>query len=145
MSDSKAVAEYGTAALNVTGAYFSDYEINGKPGGTKVPHYEDWVMRELAERLQNRREFTVKTHRALFNARVGATVKIQMNNEQRTMNNGENSMNNEQGTVNNGKRAGGGELLSGVINAFSLRYKRDRAFVASFRITEIGRVNDEKK
>jgi hypothetical protein len=57
MKDSEAVAAYGTAALNVTGSYFSEYEIDGKP------QYEDWVIRELTERVQNRREFTVKTHR----------------------------------------------------------------------------------
>jgi phage pi2 protein 07 len=104
ISDSEGIAAYGTAALNVTGSYFSEYEINGKP------QYEDWVIRELAERLQNRREFTVKTHRALFHARVGAKVKIQMRNEKLEM--------------------------KGKINAFSFRYKRDKAFIASFRITE---------
>jgi hypothetical protein len=69
--DSGGIAAYGTAALNVTGAYFSEHEINGKP------HYEDWVNRELLERIQNRREFTVKTHRGLFNGRVGARALIQ--------------------------------------------------------------------
>jgi hypothetical protein len=109
MTDSEAAATYGTVALNVTGSYFSDYEINS------VPQYEDWVTRELTERLQQRREFTVKTHRALFNARVGAKVHIHTNNEE----------------------------LSGTINAFSFRYKRDKAFVASFRITETGGNNAE--
>jgi hypothetical protein len=109
MTDSEAVKQYGTVALNITGSYFSDFEINNKP------HYVDWVIRELAERLQNRREFTVKTHRALFNARVGAKVKILMSNE--------------KGAMSNGR-------LTGIINAFSFRYKRDKAFVASFRITE---------
>jgi len=104
MRDVDGIEAYGTVALNVTGAYFSEYEING------VPHYEDWVIRELAERLQFRREFTMKTHRGLFNARVGANVKLIMKNEE----------------------------LSGTINAFSFRYKRDEAFVASFRITEAG-------
>jgi hypothetical protein len=108
LTDSEAVNKYCTVALNVTGSYFSEYEINGK-AGTKVPHYEDWVARELAERLQNKREFTIKTHRALFNARVGAKVQIQMRNE----------------------------ILKGTINAFSFRYKRDKAFVSTFRITEI--------
>jgi hypothetical protein len=102
LTDGEAVKRFGTVALNVTGSYFSEHEINGKP------HYEDWVVRELAERLHNRREFTVKTHRALFHARIGAKVKIQTKNEE----------------------------MSGTINAFSLRYKRDKAFVASFRITE---------
>jgi len=102
LSDSESAAVYGTAALNVTGSYFSDFEIDGKP------HYEDWVCRELADRLQSRREFTVKTHRGLFHARVGAKVQVTVNREQ----------------------------LTGVINALSLRYKRDKAFVASFRIQE---------
>jgi hypothetical protein len=60
--------------------------------------------------LQNRREFTVKTHRALFNARVGAKVKIAVRNDE----------------------------LEGVINAFSLRYRKDKAFIATFRIREQG-------
>jgi len=100
--DEEGIAAFGTAALNVTGAFFSEYEINGKP------QYEDWVCRELAERIQNRREFTVKTHQALFNARVGAKVKIQTRNEE----------------------------LEGVINAFSFRYRKDKAFIAAFRIKE---------
>ena len=102
LTDSGAVAEYGTVALNVTGSYFSEYKI------TKIPQYEDWVIRELAERLQNRREFTVKTHRGLFHARIGANVKLKMKNEE----------------------------LVGTMNALSLRYKRNSAFIASFRITE---------
>jgi hypothetical protein len=104
LRDGEAAAAYGTAALNVIGSYFSDYEVNGRP------QYEDWVARELAERLRNRREFTVKTHRALFNARVGAKVKIKTRNEE----------------------------LEGVINALSFRYKRNAAFAAAFRITETG-------
>jgi hypothetical protein len=107
LTDSEAVAAYGMAVLNITGSYFSEYEIENKQGLRK-PQYEDWVIRELAERLQTRREFTVKTHRALFHARVGAYVKLAMRNEQ----------------------------LEGVINSFSLRYKRDAAFVASFKILE---------
>jgi len=74
LKDTEAVNTYGTAALNVTGSYFSEYLIGNKP------HYEDWVVRELAERLTKKREFTVKTHRGLFNARVGARVKLTMNN-----------------------------------------------------------------
>jgi hypothetical protein len=104
LRDSEAVNNFGTAALNISGSYFSDYEIGGKP------HYEDWVIRELAERIQNKQEFTVKTHRALFNARVGAKVKIAMRNEQ----------------------------LAGTVNALSFRYKRDAAFIAAFKIQEAG-------
>jgi len=102
LRDVEGVAKYGTAALNVTGSYFSEYEING------IPHYEDWVKRELAERIQNRRGFTVKTHRGLFHARVGAKVKIRTKNEE----------------------------AAGTINALSFRYKQNAAFIATFRMTE---------
>jgi hypothetical protein len=106
ITDVEAVETYGTVALNVTGSYFSEYEI--RRGFISVTHYEDWVTRELAERLQNRREFTVKTHRGLFNARVGTKVQITTNSEQ----------------------------VTGIINAFSFRYQRDKAFVAAFKIRE---------
>ncbi|GHV46203.1 hypothetical protein AGMMS49546_33750 [Spirochaetia bacterium] len=107
LRDTGAVAQYGTVALNVTGSYFSEDEIDGRP------HYEDWAGRELAERSGKmpsmaRREFTVKTHRALFHARIGAKVEIETK----------------------------AETLKGIINTLSLRYKRDAAFVAAFRITE---------
>jgi hypothetical protein len=108
LHDSEGIVAYGTAALNVTGSYFSEYEINGKP------HYEDWVIRELNERIQNNREFTVKTHRALFHSRVGAKVRILANRE----------------------------LLRGTINAFAFRYRKDEAFQSSFRITEEKRNED---
>ncbi|GHT80248.1 hypothetical protein FACS1894130_11200 [Spirochaetia bacterium] len=102
LRDPAAIAQYGTAALNVTGAYFSEADVNGKP------QYEDWTSRELAERLRERREFTVKTHRGLFHARIGAQVHL----ETRT------------------------ETVTGIINSFTLRYRRDAAFVAVFRIME---------
>jgi hypothetical protein len=108
ITDLEAVNQYGTVALNVTGSYFSEFEI--QRGNVTVAQYEDWVIRELEERLQERREFTVKTHRAVFNARVGAKLIIQTKNEE----------------------------MAGTINAFTLRYKRDKAFTASFRITEKG-------
>jgi hypothetical protein len=108
MKDIEAVEAYGTVALNVTGTYFSEYEI--QRGNLTLAQYEDWVIRELEQCMQNRREFTVKTHRALFNARVGARVKIQIKNEE----------------------------LAGTINAFSLRYRKDKAFVAAFKIRELG-------
>jgi len=104
--DLEAINQYGTVALNVTGSYFSEYPI--QKGNLTIAQYEDWVMRELEERLQNRREFTVKTHRALFNARIGAKVKIGTRNEE----------------------------LEGVINAFSFRYRKERAFTAAFKIIE---------
>jgi hypothetical protein len=106
IKDVEAVNQYGTVALNVTGSYFSDYEI--VRGNTSVAQYEDWVIRELEERLQERGEFTVKTHRALINARVGAKVKIVTRNEK----------------------------TAGTITGFSFRYKKDKAFVAAFKIIE---------
>jgi len=108
MRDSEGIAAYGTAALNVTGSYFSEYEVNGRP------HYEDWVIRELAERARDRREFTVKTHRGLFNARVGAKVQLTMSKEQ----------------------------LTGVISSLCFRYRKDKAFVAVFKINEQGTENN---
>ncbi|AEF86399.1 hypothetical protein TREPR_2104 [Treponema primitia ZAS-2] len=101
LRDSNAVTLHGTCALNVTGSYFSEDVFNGRP------QYEDWTAQELAERLQERREITVKTHRALFHGRVGARVKIET----------------RDGTA------------KGTVNAFSLRYKRDAAFVAAFKVT----------
>jgi hypothetical protein len=106
MRDVEAVNQYGTVALNVSGSYFSEHEIQRE--NLTLTHYEDWVVRELAERMQNRREITVKTHRALFHARVGAKVIITTKNEE----------------------------LGGIINAFHLRYSKNKAFVAAFRIGE---------
>jgi hypothetical protein len=102
LHDSEGIAAYGTVALNVTGAYFSEHEINGKP------HYEDWVIRELAERIQNNREFTVKTHRGIFHSRIGAKVKIQTQSE----------------------------TLKGMVNSMSLQYRKGAAFVATVKISE---------
>jgi hypothetical protein len=72
-----------------------------------LPHYEDWALRELTERMGETKEFTVKTHRGLFNARVGARVQIMVR----------------------------GESMGGTINAFSLRYRKNEAFQSSFHIT----------
>jgi hypothetical protein len=100
--DDGEINQYGTVALNVTGAYFSDYMIGDRR------QYEDWAVRELAERTQRKREFVFKTHRGLFHARVGAKVNINVRNE----------------------------FTGGVINAFSFRYRKNKAFVAAFRIKE---------
>jgi hypothetical protein len=100
MRDSEAIAQYGTSALNVTGSYFSEDDFNGGP------MYEDWVGRELAERLQPKREITIKTHRGVFHGRVGATVTVKTK----------------------------GETVRGTVTELSLRYGRGKAFEASFRI-----------
>jgi hypothetical protein len=104
ITDLEAVNLYGTVALNVTGSYFSEYEIGR--GNVTVAQYEDWAIRELAERLKERREFTVKTHRAVFNGRVGAKEIIQTKNEE----------------------------MAGTVTGFSLRYRKNAAFVSIFRI-----------
>jgi len=109
LKDTEEVSSIGTVALNVTGSYFSEHEINGKP------QYEDWAIRELAERIQNRREYTVKTHRAVFNARVGAKVKVKVKSEK----------------------------VEGVINLLSFRYRKNEAFQAAFKIREWGVGNGE--
>ena len=70
--DSGEISLNGSAVLNVSGQYFSDYKHNG------TPHYEDWVNRELTERKTRRRDITLKTHCAIFNVRVGAGVKIKL-------------------------------------------------------------------
>ena len=114
MRDIEAVNQKGTVALNVTGSYYSDYEL--QRGNVTAAHYEDWVIRELEERLKHRREFTVKTHRAVFHARVGANVQLAMSNEEAPT-----------------KLA-----IAGVISAFHLRYRKNAAFVASFKIREWG-------
>jgi hypothetical protein len=102
MRDSEAIAQYGTSALNVTGSYFSEDDFEGRP------MYEDWVSRELSERLTPKRELTVKTHRGVFHGRVGATVTVKTK----------------------------GETMRGTINALSLRYRREAAFEATFKIGE---------
>jgi hypothetical protein len=112
MKDVDEVEANGTVALNVGGTYFSDDIVGGNYGTLR--HYEDWVIRELQERLQHRREFLVKTHRALFHARVGAMVQIAMSKCQQ----------------------GWQEQLAGVITAFHWRYRKNEAFVASFKIRE---------
>jgi hypothetical protein len=55
-----------------------------------------------------KREITVKTHRALFHGRVGAKVRIETKDETK----------------------------KGTINSLSLRYRRNAAFQATFKIQE---------
>jgi hypothetical protein len=38
--------------------------------------------------------------------------------------------------MRNGRGVEGREVISGVITAFTFRYKRDKAFVATFKINE---------
>jgi hypothetical protein len=97
--DDSEIAKYGTCALNMGGSYFSSDDVNGKP------QYADWVSRELAARLNHKKEVTIKTHRAVFHARVGASVSV--------------------GTKQ--------KDYSGVVNALSFHYRRGAAFSAVLR------------
>ncbi|GHU40843.1 hypothetical protein FACS1894190_08230 [Spirochaetia bacterium] len=98
--DDEAVTQYGTCSMNVTGTYFSGDDVDGKP------QYEDWVARELSDRLIRKHELTIKTHRAVFHARIGATVQVH--------------------TV--------AKNYSGVVNALSYHFKKGAAFSASFKL-----------
>jgi hypothetical protein len=97
--DENDIERFGVCALNVTGSYFSSDDVGGRR------QYEDWTGRELAERLSQRNEVTVKTHRAVFHARVGASVNV----------------------VTKQKN------YSGVINALTFHYRRGEAFSASLK------------
>jgi hypothetical protein len=92
--DEAEITKYGSCALNVTGSYFSSDYVNGRK------QYEDWVSRELAGRLTQSGEVTIKTHRAVFHARVGAAVNV----------------------VTQQKN------YSGVVNALAFHYKKNKAF-----------------
>ncbi|MDR1862884.1 MAG: hypothetical protein LBQ67_03080 [Treponema sp.] len=72
------------------------------------PMYEDWVGRELTEMLTPKREITIKTHRGVFHGRVGATVRVKTK----------------------------GETVRGIITALSLRYRREAAFEATYKLME---------
>jgi len=104
--DREEVKRFGTVALNVSGQYFSDYEVDSFCGRRR--QYEDWTERELSQRVKDRREYTVKTHKALFNARVGARVSIEIK---------------------------GGEL-SGTVQAVALQYRKHKAFAAVLKIIQ---------
>jgi hypothetical protein len=96
------IHKYGTCALNVSGSYFSEDEFDG------APHYTDWVKRELSDRLVPKKEYTVKTNKALFHSRVGASVKIRTQDDD----------------------------YFGTINDLTFHYKKGVAFFAIFKITE---------
>jgi hypothetical protein len=68
--------------------------------------YEDWAIRELAECSQFKNEIMIDTHRGVFHARVGATVNVQTQNKN----------------------------YSGVVNALSFHYRKEKAFRAVVKI-----------
>jgi hypothetical protein len=103
LNDVNEIAAKGTHAINVTGKYFSEDEVNGQA------QYEDWAARELLERLTRKNEITIKTHRAVFHARVGATARIRT----------------------------AAKNYRGVITGLTQHYKRGEAFAAAFRMDEL--------
>jgi hypothetical protein len=100
------IVKYGVCALNVTGSYFSADTVNGRK------QYEDWAIRELAARLARSKEITVKTHRAVFHARVGASVNVVTKQK----------------------------IYSGAASALSFHYRKGEAFSASIKFETGGLV-----
>jgi hypothetical protein len=63
------------------------------------------VSRELTERLKTPKEITIKTHLAVFHARIGAAVKIVTNEK----------------------------TYTGIINDLAFHYKKGTAFKVALR------------
>jgi hypothetical protein len=101
-SDINDIQKYGTVAMNVSGAYFSEDTAG------EYPQYVDWVKRELAERVAPKKEYTVKTNRALFHARVGANVRISLQDSEH----------------------------KGTISSLTFHFKKGAAFVTVVKIGE---------
>jgi len=99
-SDTSEIKKRGLRVKNTTGAYYSECEFAG------IPHYEDWVKKELAERVKPVKEYTIKTHKAIFNAKIGADMEVDL----------------EKGKIR------------GVLVSYSLTYKAKKAFVATLKI-----------
>jgi hypothetical protein len=96
------IETFGVCALNAGGSYFSSDDVNGRK------QYEDWVSRELAARLSRNNEITIRTHRAVFHARVGASVNVATKQKN----------------------------YSGVVNALAFHYKQGAAFRATMKFSE---------
>lgn len=66
------VANYGTKAENITNKYMSDTAIDG------IPFYERWGIDTLEEKSRFRKGMFIKTNQALFHARAGALISIDL-------------------------------------------------------------------
>ena len=104
VSDADAIARDGTVAENITTPYFSETLRDG------VPYYRIWIARRLVRLLRRRKGFFCKTNRALFHARVGAAVRVEL--------------------------ADGLKSERAEIVRMELRYKKNEAFVTSFYLEE---------
>jgi hypothetical protein len=98
-SETGAAENQEVRAINFTGSYFSDDDTGGRP------QYADWVSRELTERLKTPKEVTIKTHLAVFHARIGAAVKIITKEK----------------------------TYTGIINDLAFHYKKGAAFYVALR------------
>ena len=62
--DQDEIDRYGLQVLNVTGKYFT------------ASHFEDWVLRTLANGIGRRRRFTARSDRGVFYIRCGASCRF---------------------------------------------------------------------
>lgn len=104
ISDELSIAIHGTKAANVSTPYLSETLRDG------VPFYAWRAERMLAKLKRFRKGFFLKTNRGVFNARVGAPVKVSL--------------------------ADGLASERAEIVRMELRYKAREAFVASFYLEE---------
>ena len=104
IDDPAEVAREGTVARNITTPYLSESLRDG------IPYYRHYAAFLLARLKRPRKGFFLKTNRAVFNARVGAPVRVALGD----------------GLVS--ERA--------EIVRMELRYKAREAFVATFFVEE---------
>ena len=99
------INQYGTRAENVTNKYMSDTETDG------IPFYEKWAGDTLEEMSRVKRGLFIKTNRALFHARAGAWIEIDLSD------------------------ICGMRIERGQITSLVLRYKKDAAFETAVTVT----------
>ena len=99
------INQYGTRAENVTNKYMSDTETDG------IPFYEKWAGDTLGEMSRVKRGLFIKTNRALFHARAGAWIEIDLSD------------------------ICGMRIERGQITSLVLRYKKDAAFETAVTVT----------
>lgn len=104
IDDPVEVAREGTAAKNISTPYLSESLRDG------TPYYRLYASSVLSRLKRPRKGFFLKTNRAVFHARVGACVRVE---------------------VGDGLYSGRAEIVR-----MELRYKAREAFVASFYLEE---------
>ncbi|MCR4940691.1 MAG: hypothetical protein K5930_11400 [Treponemataceae bacterium] len=99
------INQYGTSSENITNKYMSDTETEG------IPFYEKWAGDTLEEMSRMRRGLSVRTNRALFHARAGALMEIDLSD------------------------VCGIRVEKGEITSLVLRYRKDAAFETTVTVT----------